>query len=347
MTAPSTKHILQKGAACSTCKARKVRCDAAKPACTACRRSARFRGDDPNLVLCSYSATRRCGPAPGASPEAAARVKEVKARVSSPIQPVAVEAVSSERALSSPRYSEPSFPILSSAPRHLPPPASTSSSFPSASTSTSTSSLEVIASPSSSPAPRRFTLPAPIAPQSVSLHLPSYVERPYYTGPPPPPQFGDGAALAPSFRAAPLVSASYPYYGVDSMTASKPPSLVSTSSSSWSSSEDLNGFVSSPSSIDSFTWADDPSTPPSGTSLTGSPFSLCDDLNFALAAASVDLADFGAPPATPSFYSPLDLYATAFAADVKYASAAVDSVFLPSAHDGQLQATLSLPLFGP
>ncbi|KPV74958.1 uncharacterized protein RHOBADRAFT_53876 [Rhodotorula graminis WP1] len=43
---------LSKGAACVTCKLRKVRCDAVKPACTACRRSARWRGDD--AVGCCY-----------------------------------------------------------------------------------------------------------------------------------------------------------------------------------------------------------------------------------------------------------------------------------------------------
>ncbi|GAA5910625.1 hypothetical protein JCM8208_007452 [Rhodotorula glutinis] len=37
---------LSKGAACVTCKLRKVRCDAVKPSCSACRRSARWRGDD-------------------------------------------------------------------------------------------------------------------------------------------------------------------------------------------------------------------------------------------------------------------------------------------------------------
>ncbi|GAA5921262.1 hypothetical protein JCM3775_002965 [Rhodotorula graminis] len=339
MTPPSSKHILQKGAACSTCKARKVRCDAAKPACTACRRSARFRGDDPNLVLCSYSATRRCGPAPGASPEAAARVKEVKARALSPLHPVAVEAVSSDCAATSARYSEPSFPILSSAPSHLPPSPSTSSSFPCASTSTSTSSLEVIASPSLSPAPRRFVLPAPITSHTASLPLPPYADA--------SPQFAAVAAAAGSasfFRVAAPAGTSFPYYGVDSMTSSKPPSLESTSPSSYWSSEDPHGFVSSPSSVDSFAWADELSpSSSSGTSLTGSPFSLCDDLDYALAAVTSDLPDFAAPPATPSFYSPLDLFATAFGADVKHDST-VDSVFLPSAHDGQ--ATLSLPLFG-
>ncbi|GAA5833400.1 hypothetical protein JCM9279_001512 [Rhodotorula babjevae] len=43
---------LSKGAACVTCKLRKVRCDAVKPACSACRRSARWRGDD--AVECCY-----------------------------------------------------------------------------------------------------------------------------------------------------------------------------------------------------------------------------------------------------------------------------------------------------
>lgn len=133
MTPSSTKHILQKGAACSTCastrpavvaraalslaradpplldlagKARKVRCDAAQPSCTACRRSARFRGDDPLAVVCSYTATRRCGPAPGSSPEAA-HVKESKARLApAPSYVFASEAAPSELPTASPRGDE-------------------------------------------------------------------------------------------------------------------------------------------------------------------------------------------------------------------------------------------------
>ncbi|GAA5831397.1 hypothetical protein JCM3766R1_001733 [Sporobolomyces carnicolor] len=53
----SSKHILPKGSSCATCKARKVKCDAIKPACTACKRSARHRHEDPEAVTCCYLAT--------------------------------------------------------------------------------------------------------------------------------------------------------------------------------------------------------------------------------------------------------------------------------------------------
>lgn len=56
---PSSSRILPKGASCSTCKARKVKCDAIKPACTACKRSARHRHEDPELVRCCYSLGKR------------------------------------------------------------------------------------------------------------------------------------------------------------------------------------------------------------------------------------------------------------------------------------------------
>ncbi|GAA5993679.1 hypothetical protein JCM10908_002291 [Rhodotorula pacifica] len=57
---PSAKAILAKGAACASCKVRKVKCSATRPSCDACRRSARFRGDDPAAVVCSYFEGRRC-----------------------------------------------------------------------------------------------------------------------------------------------------------------------------------------------------------------------------------------------------------------------------------------------
>ncbi|CAH7671301.1 hypothetical protein BY996DRAFT_4574995, partial [Phakopsora pachyrhizi] len=45
---------LQRNQACTTCRSRKVRCDAQKPACGACRRSAAAHGEDPSLVICHY-----------------------------------------------------------------------------------------------------------------------------------------------------------------------------------------------------------------------------------------------------------------------------------------------------
>ncbi|ORY75657.1 hypothetical protein BCR35DRAFT_306164 [Leucosporidium creatinivorum] len=61
------KHIhlqepaLPKGLACSECKRRKVRCDAVKPACGSCRRTARFEGRDETEVVCEYLPGRKCG----------------------------------------------------------------------------------------------------------------------------------------------------------------------------------------------------------------------------------------------------------------------------------------------
>ncbi|KAH8929524.1 hypothetical protein BT69DRAFT_175083 [Atractiella rhizophila] len=45
---------LQRGLACETCRKRKVRCCASKPACTSCRRTAIVRGRDPSKVICVY-----------------------------------------------------------------------------------------------------------------------------------------------------------------------------------------------------------------------------------------------------------------------------------------------------
>ncbi|KAH9444173.1 hypothetical protein KEM48_010990 [Puccinia striiformis f. sp. tritici PST-130] len=45
---------LQRNQACSTCRSRKVRCDAQKPACGACKRSAAAHGEDPAIVICQY-----------------------------------------------------------------------------------------------------------------------------------------------------------------------------------------------------------------------------------------------------------------------------------------------------
>lgn len=58
---PSLPRVRQQLIVSPLSQARKVRCNAAKPACDACRRSARFRGEDPELVVCSYTVGRRCG----------------------------------------------------------------------------------------------------------------------------------------------------------------------------------------------------------------------------------------------------------------------------------------------
>ncbi|GAA5897070.1 hypothetical protein JCM8208_006160 [Rhodotorula glutinis] len=50
----SQRDPLPKGASCQTCRTRKVRCDAGKPACRACLRTARFEGRDEASVVCCY-----------------------------------------------------------------------------------------------------------------------------------------------------------------------------------------------------------------------------------------------------------------------------------------------------
>ncbi|SCZ99174.1 BZ3500_MvSof-1268-A1-R1_Chr3-1g05854 [Microbotryum saponariae] len=50
---------LEKGQACITCKARKVKCDAKAPACTACLRTAAFEGRSADSVHCCYTQVLR------------------------------------------------------------------------------------------------------------------------------------------------------------------------------------------------------------------------------------------------------------------------------------------------
>ncbi|GAA6052529.1 hypothetical protein JCM3770_003811 [Rhodotorula araucariae] len=331
MTAPTSKHILQKGAACSTCKARKVRCDAAKPACTACRRSARFRGDDPSLVVCSYTATRRCGPAPGQD-AASKRVKGLKAELSGPTEPVAVKAASTDAAGASEQWAEHALPstysslmvpalpveLYASTSRTV---ASTSTPFP--------HPLPAAAVPAS--APRRFVLPAPIPVPPASQQLPHFINQLAFS---PQNSALDFAAPAPIYdHSTALFDAPYAYHPSDA-TAGTGVGL----SSSLASSSEAYGLASSPGSTSSFSWSD--STGSGSSSLVGSPFSLCDDLDYALAAITSDLPDLGLP-ATPSIYTPLDPFEAAYEA-AKPPS--MGSVFLPTAHDGD--KTLALPLLG-
>ncbi|KDE03054.1 hypothetical protein MVLG_06443 [Microbotryum lychnidis-dioicae p1A1 Lamole] len=60
---PSRKRALspplEKGQACITCKARKVKCDAKVPACTACLRTAAFEGRSADSVHCCYTQVLR------------------------------------------------------------------------------------------------------------------------------------------------------------------------------------------------------------------------------------------------------------------------------------------------
>ena len=45
---------LSRNQACRTCRARKVRCDAVKPACSACRKTANVQNKNPDEVVCEY-----------------------------------------------------------------------------------------------------------------------------------------------------------------------------------------------------------------------------------------------------------------------------------------------------
>ncbi|KAH8928204.1 hypothetical protein BT69DRAFT_1277296 [Atractiella rhizophila] len=53
-----TLPALPRGRACKRCKERKVRCDAARPICGACRRSAIAQGVDPTTIICQYEERR-------------------------------------------------------------------------------------------------------------------------------------------------------------------------------------------------------------------------------------------------------------------------------------------------
>ncbi|GAA5998626.1 uncharacterized protein JCM10292_007110 [Rhodotorula paludigena] len=75
----------------------------------------------------------------------------------------------------------------------------------------------------------------------------------------------------------------------------------------------------------------------SGSSLTSSPFSLCDDLDYALASANVDLPDL-ALPATPAWYPSTDPFSTAFGITTHG-----QGTFLPTGQNGN--ETIALPLF--
>ncbi|KAI5477423.1 hypothetical protein MNV49_006415 [Pseudohyphozyma bogoriensis] len=83
------KHIqhhdaLPKYEACLTCKARKIKCDSLRPACTACVRSAKYAGRDPASCNCVYGqkkVARTSSPPPSkkeavAAPVAAQQTEE-------------------------------------------------------------------------------------------------------------------------------------------------------------------------------------------------------------------------------------------------------------------------------
>ncbi|BGP30388.1 hypothetical protein JCM10296v2_002142 [Rhodotorula toruloides] len=358
MTAtPTSKHILQKGAACSTCKARKVRCNAAKPACDACRRSARFRGEDPELVVCSYTVGRRCGAGkdkekdtPKRSRSIGRPARDVDVVVATPsVEPVASATPGrSERWIEYasnplPALQEPVPPLAIPQQFFLPSPAS-SSSFASASTPASSSSSSfpspvLAAAPTFEQRPQRFNLPAPIPVAPFTSTLPAFLGS-------TSPSFG--AASLPS-KQAPEVDAATLLQQLDAAY----PFVIAKSPESYADPlPDPHSPVSS-ASLSSFHSGEDASS--TYSSVSSSPFSLYDDLDFALALPNApsyppqpapfndsnSLPLFSAPPqlsydAQPHPAAPL-LPSTAFFVDHS-------NPFLPTAHDGD--KTLALPLFG-
>ncbi|BGO98002.1 hypothetical protein NBRC10513v2_002003 [Rhodotorula toruloides] len=359
MTAtPTSKHILQKGAACSTCKARKVRCNAAKPACDACRRSARFRGEDPELVVCSYTVGRRCGAgkdkekeAPRRSRSAGRPAGDVDVVVATPAVDAAASATPgrSEKWIQYasnplPSLQEPVPPLAIPQQFFLPSPASSSSSFASASTPASSSSSScpspvLYAAPAFKQRAQRFNLPAPIPVAPLSSTLPAFL-----------------ATTSPSFGATSLPSKQVPE--VDAATLLRQldaayPFVIATSPESYAAPLPEPHSPVSSASLSSFHSGEDASS--TYSSVSGSPFSLYDDLDFALALSSApsyppqpapfndynSLPLFTGPPqlsydAQPHPAAPL-LPSTAFFVDHS-------NPFLPTAHDGD--KTLALPLFG-
>ncbi|BGO89902.1 hypothetical protein NBRC10512_003741 [Rhodotorula toruloides] len=360
MTAtPTSKHILQKGAACSTCKARKVRCNAAKPACDACRRSARFRGEDPELVVCSYTVGRRCGAGKDKEKETPKRsrstgrpARDVDVVVASPSAEAAASATPgrSEKWIEYasnplPALQEPVPPLAIPQQFFLPSPASSSSaSFASASTPASSSSSSfpspvLDAAPTFEQRPQRFNLPAPIPVAPFSSTLPAFLGL-------TSPSFG--AASLPS-KQAPEIDAATLLQQLDAAY----PFVIATSPESYAAPlPDPHSPVSS-ASLSSFHSGEDASS--TYSSVSSSPFSLYDDLDFALALSNAPsyppqpapfndyktLPLFSAPPqltydAQSHPAAPL-LPSTAFFVDHS-------NPFLPTAHDGD--KTLALPLFG-
>ncbi|GAA6023007.1 hypothetical protein JCM10207_002038 [Rhodosporidiobolus poonsookiae] len=318
--APSAKNILQKGAACATCKARKVRCDAIKPACTACRRSARFRGEDPDLVCCSYFTGRRCSTGPK-------RTKEGKPTSDMSSKKRSRDEQDDEEPRASPR---PSSPSVLPTPTPLP----TASFAPLASTSTSLLP----------PPPPTYQLPPapPLQPFALPAPIPRYPnDLPVFLADPAPSTLQNAASSATA------VTANLPVY--PAYDAKLPPAIdFSTLAYSSPASLFSDGLVfspdsTSPSSPSSFSFSDASTS----SSLLGSPFSLSEDLDLALASAwatpSTPPPPLFLPPQVSAPQPPaFDFSALSTAGCVD--CHAFDAAFLPTAHD--CDKTLALPLFG-
>ncbi|GAA6058414.1 hypothetical protein JCM3770_000456 [Rhodotorula araucariae] len=290
---------LSKGAACVTCKQRKVRCDALKPGCTACRRSARWRGEDPDQVQCCY--VERTSRRKGSNSHHvdllrhASRERSSSSEPPSAEEPVQQAPSTPPSPLGSPHTQLPAFPIPSI-------PAITSATYAPSFVLPELPSLV----PLSTPADTRFTCST----------LPSdCVMSPMDTlfGPDAPAVESAAAPWTPSLYSADLLAQ------MDAIA----PSYASPSSSERAASlfallpsyGDGTAFVASPAPA-LFAWPDanldfdlaaagcpplSPSSSSSSLSSLHSSFSLTKDLGYALA-ASVSLAAgaaFSPPPLLP------------------------------------------------
>ncbi|GEM12613.1 hypothetical protein Rt10032_c23g6630, partial [Rhodotorula toruloides] len=243
-----------------------------------------------------------------------------------------------------PALQEPVPPLALAQPCFLPsPPSSSSSSSASASTPASASfpspAQNAAPSPASDQHPHRFNLPAPIPVAPLSSTLPAFL-----------------ASTSPSFSAVSLPQKEAP--AVDAATLLKQldaayPFVIATSPESCAAPlPDPHSPVSS-ASLSSFHSHEDVGS--SYSSVSSSPFSLYDDLDFALALSNGP--SYPSHPAPFSDYNSLPLFSapphlsydaqphpsmrllpsTAFFVDHS-------NPFLPTAHDGD--KTLALPLFG-
>ncbi|GAA5866124.1 hypothetical protein JCM1840_005080 [Sporobolomyces johnsonii] len=321
MTA-AQKHILSKGAACATCKARKVRCDAIKPACTACRRSARFKGLNPDEVVCSYFDGRKCRV--GSKGDKAVRGVAVPKAGKGKGKAVVEEEHSPGNVSSSEgeddAHSHVHVVDVPLPPTRAQPVLQAILPAPVASTSTAVPSLTKTPEPVFP-----LTLPAPLSMPSSSRPLASSLSFPALA-----PNFGgdlpfDASAVALSAATAYVsVLPPAPYLTPTSDSTSLHPFFAASPASIKNSPSPYDNFSSlSSSSLASF------SALSSSSSIEPSPVSFADDLTYYLAKPSHPMLHPPSPPLSAS--------SSCSSLDEELAHC-----FLPSAHD--FDATLSLPL---
>ncbi|GAA5872799.1 hypothetical protein JCM8547_005706 [Rhodosporidiobolus lusitaniae] len=303
--ASSKAPILAKGQSCSSCKARKVRCDAVRPACTACRRSAKFRGDDPDAVCCSYSSEKRCATTAAGKSVGAKRAKTARTSRKGSVEVKQVDVVDVVEQIQQLLPTQPALPTLP---------------FPPSSTFASTSTFP-LPEPPLSDAPAYLDLPAPVAVAPAAY--PAFL---------PPPSL-------PFDFDFPVVSSNFAAFSTFDSTAPAPPPqpYPSTFALPPYTASPETFTLSSPSSYSSFSFSDSSFSASSSSSGTGSPFSLCEDLDLAFASSSCTSSSRSSPP--PLFLPPQQPEPYPAAA----AAYPFSTAFLPGSHDAD--ETLALPLF--